>query len=148
MADARQTVLDAVSKEELHALVRRMYEKAMAGDAAVQKVLLAYLVGKPAEVVNPDRADLDEMLVLLGVPAEVSVAHNKLPPPVALEVLRSQQAQNLDEAWVKIVEVARRRLQEAMPWSRLDLMNEAGAELARSDQLLDNLRGAGNPSGS
>jgi hypothetical protein len=73
LAAARRLVMDAVSDDELVALVRKMYQDAVAGDAAARQLLLAYLVGRPGKVVNPDRVDLDELALIAESPLPVDL---------------------------------------------------------------------------
>ena len=42
-------------------VARRVRDQALAGDVAAGKVLLSYVVGKPAPAADPDWLDLDEM---------------------------------------------------------------------------------------
>jgi hypothetical protein len=60
MARLRCLLLDAVSDDDLRAVVRKLVEQARAGDVAAAKLLFAYLIGRPAGVVNPDTLDREE----------------------------------------------------------------------------------------
>jgi hypothetical protein len=60
MAACRKALLSAVTTEELTALMRVLLDKAMQGDMAAAKLVLAYAVGKPAEQTDPDRLDVGE----------------------------------------------------------------------------------------
>jgi len=62
MARLRSLLLDAVSDDDLRAVVRKLVEQARGGDTAAAKLLLAYVVGRPAGVVDPDGLDLQEWL--------------------------------------------------------------------------------------
>ena len=42
-------------------VARKVRDQALAGDVAAGKVLLSYVVGKPAPAADPDWLDLDEM---------------------------------------------------------------------------------------
>jgi hypothetical protein len=59
-AAARKAFCEAVSHEDLVAIARSMTEKARGGDVAAAKLVLCYVVGKPADVIEPDTLDLRE----------------------------------------------------------------------------------------
>ena len=61
VAALRQGLLDAVSPEDMAAIAQALAEKAKQGDVAAAKVLLGYLVGKPAPAPDPDRMDMEEV---------------------------------------------------------------------------------------
>jgi hypothetical protein len=64
----RKAILEAVTAEDVAAVARKLRDQALAGDVAAAKVLLAYVVGKPAPAADPDRADLQEVRLLLEAP--------------------------------------------------------------------------------
>src|SRR5262249_8322838 len=45
---------------DVRAVAHKLVEQAKAGDAAAAKLLLAYVVGRPAAPVNPDTLDMEE----------------------------------------------------------------------------------------
>ncbi len=55
VAALRTALLDAVTPDDVHALA--------AGLLGAAKVLLAYCVGRPAEPPNPDRLELDSLIL-------------------------------------------------------------------------------------
>jgi hypothetical protein len=57
------------------------------------KVLLAYVVGKPAEAIDPDRLDLDEFRLLAESPQlqEAEAAEERLTPDYAARLARETQ---------------------------------------------------------
>jgi hypothetical protein len=61
VAKLRSALLSAVSEDDVQAIGRRLARQAKKGDVAAAKVLLAYLIGKPAETTDPDRVDVDEL---------------------------------------------------------------------------------------
>jgi hypothetical protein len=73
VAARRQALLDAVGPEDVAQVARKLHELALAGDVPAAKVLLAYVVGKPAQAVHPDRLDLDEVKLLLESPLGTEV---------------------------------------------------------------------------
>src|SRR5207302_545944 len=60
VAAMRQVVQEAVSEEDLRAIVGKLVEQAKEGNIAAAKLVLAYAVGKPAAAPDPDRQDLEE----------------------------------------------------------------------------------------
>jgi hypothetical protein len=60
VAELREAALSAITPEEVTAIVSKLKELALAGDVAAAKVLLAYTLGKPATMPNPDRLDVEE----------------------------------------------------------------------------------------
>jgi hypothetical protein len=73
VAARRQALLDAVGPEDVAQVAKKLLALALAGDVAAAKVLLAYVVGKPAQAVHPDRLDLDEVKLLLESPLGTEV---------------------------------------------------------------------------
>src|SRR5207237_3907656 len=61
VAALRQALLDAVSPDDLAAIAQALAQKAKQGDVAAAKVLLTYLVGKPAPAPDPDCLDVEEV---------------------------------------------------------------------------------------
>ncbi len=59
-AALRQAMLDAVTPEDVQAIVRQMIQKAREGDVAAARLVLAYAVGKPDRAVDPDTLDVHE----------------------------------------------------------------------------------------
>ena len=60
VAGFRKALIGAVSKEDMRTLAGVLRDKALGGDVAAIRLLLAYTVGKPVEPVDPDRLDIDE----------------------------------------------------------------------------------------
>jgi hypothetical protein len=60
-AAARRAFTDTVSDEDLVEIARALTQKAKAGDIAAAKVVLAYVVGTPEPVVEPDTLNLAEL---------------------------------------------------------------------------------------
>lgn len=69
VAALRSALVNALADEDMQSLVRGLVEKAKTGDVAATKLLLAYTVGRPSEVVDPDRLEQDEHSVLCGRPS-------------------------------------------------------------------------------
>jgi hypothetical protein len=56
----RRAICQAVSEDNIRAVTGRLVQQARAGDVAAARVLLAYAVGRPADVVDPDNLDVKE----------------------------------------------------------------------------------------
>jgi hypothetical protein len=56
----RKAALEAVSEEDIHGIMHAMKEKALAGDIAAAKLVLAYGAGKPTPTPDPDTLDQHE----------------------------------------------------------------------------------------
>ncbi len=56
----RQALLDAVTPEDIQAIVRQLIHKACEGDVAAARLVLAYAVGKPDRAVDPDTVEVHE----------------------------------------------------------------------------------------
>ena len=59
VARLRSLLLDAVSDDDLRAVVAKMVEKAKAGDVAAAREVLTRTIGKPTDAIDPD-LDFDE----------------------------------------------------------------------------------------
>jgi hypothetical protein len=53
-AALRQAMLDAMTGEDIHAMVRELIQKACDGDVSAIRLALAYGIGKPDKTVDPD----------------------------------------------------------------------------------------------
>jgi hypothetical protein len=60
VAALREAALAAITPEDVHAILAKMAELALAGDVQAAKLVLAYAVGKPAATADPDRLDVEE----------------------------------------------------------------------------------------
>ena len=92
MAECRKALLSAVTTEELTKLMRVLLDKAMQGDMAAAKLVLAYAVGKPAEQADPDQLDVAEWkqfkegaAMVFELPKVVQTPEPELP----LQVMRA-----------------------------------------------------------
>jgi hypothetical protein len=59
-AALRQAMLDAMTGEDIHAMVRQLIQKACDGDVSAIRLALAYGIGKPDKTVDPDTLDAQE----------------------------------------------------------------------------------------
>ena len=80
-------ILDAVSDDDLKAVVGKLVDQAKAGDAAAIRELLTRLVGKPTETPDPDRLDENENTI----GADTIESHRRLK--------REQTPDPLDDLW-------------------------------------------------
>jgi hypothetical protein len=60
VAELRKVLLRSATEENVERLATMLMEKAFAGDLAAAKLLLLYWIGKPKEVAEPDRVDVEE----------------------------------------------------------------------------------------
>jgi hypothetical protein len=65
-ARLRQAMLDAVSPEDMQAVIGALKKKAADGDVAAAKLLLSYCIGKPTAPENPDTLDLHELTTIMA----------------------------------------------------------------------------------
>jgi hypothetical protein len=59
----RQTMLEAVSDEDLRAIVRTLVDQAKRGENNSVQILFDRLFGKPTAAPDPDRVELEELLL-------------------------------------------------------------------------------------
>jgi hypothetical protein len=60
VAHLREVLLRSATDENVERLANMVMEKAFAGDMAAARLLLLYCFGKPKEVAEPDRVDVEE----------------------------------------------------------------------------------------
>jgi hypothetical protein len=60
-AALRKAAVDAVTAEDVAAIMAVLVEKAKGGDTAAAKLVLGYAVGKPTQPTEPDRLDAEEL---------------------------------------------------------------------------------------
>jgi hypothetical protein len=92
VAALRQALLRAVTEEDVHDLAGRLLESARGGDLAAMKLLLGYVLGRPAEVVDPDTLDLKEWQLYQQSLAPADEVHgmlHRIPPEFGLVMLRT-----------------------------------------------------------
>jgi len=74
VARLRSVLLDAVSDDDLEAVARKLVVLAKRGDVGAAKLLLAYLIGKPAAAPDPDLLDKAEWLLAQEGPPNTLLA--------------------------------------------------------------------------
>jgi hypothetical protein len=88
MAALRQAFLSAATEERMRELAEKLFAAALAGDWQAAKLLLPFVLGRPAAVVDPDRLDLDAWQLLDEAPSRAQVYErllDALPPGEALD---------------------------------------------------------------
>jgi hypothetical protein len=91
-AQMRRALTMAVSEEDIAAVAAQMLEQAKAGDVAAAKLLLGYVIGQPAPVVDPDTLDRQEWAVFQQIPVpapEVARLLSDVPVEFACELARA-----------------------------------------------------------
>ena len=118
-AELRRAFLDAATPERVRALADRLFEQAMSGDAVAAKLVLSYSVGRPAEVVNPDRLDLDEFRQLCESPnvQEYLQACNRIVPILAV-VLAGKRLAVDEEGFLRLAKDRLAMLEKQLHGSR------------------------------
>jgi hypothetical protein len=94
VARLRTLLLEIVGDEDLRGVLRKLVERAQAGDLAAARLVLDYLIGRPAEAVDPDRLDLEEWRLLQASPTVGEVMDRQpqtLDAAFACELARSFQ---------------------------------------------------------
>jgi hypothetical protein len=88
----RRAFCEAISEKEVHVLARQLYEQALLGDGAAAKLVLAYLVGKPTTVADPDTLDVAEWQLYQRsavAPGEVHSLLTQIPAGVLSVLLQT-----------------------------------------------------------
>jgi hypothetical protein len=109
----RQVVLDELNEVEIRIIVQRLKARAVGGDVQAIKLVLAYAVGKPESVVNPDEVDRLEWELrqrLAVPPAEVERLADRVPARQANAVAAATQAVSLQRGQDILQRLQRRGL--------------------------------------
>jgi hypothetical protein len=93
VAHLRSVMVQAISDEDIAAIIVKLMEQARAGDAASAKVLFQYVIGKPTVAPNPDRMDRDEYEGRREAPRylELGVDLNRPPFAISLGILKCME---------------------------------------------------------
>jgi hypothetical protein len=91
MAALRQAFLDAATEERMRTLGEKLYAAAIAGDWQATGLFLRFVIGRPADAVDPDRVDLQEWQLRSDGPdfADVMAAVRKMLAKDALDKLQT-----------------------------------------------------------
>ena len=82
----RSQLLNLVTEADLQEVARKLVEQARTGNLVATRLLLVYLIGRPAETVDPDRLDLEEWQLCRESPTLGAVMDghkNKIDPSLA-----------------------------------------------------------------
>src|SRR5260370_9205177 len=63
LAKLRAVTVDAVTEDDLRAIVVKLVEQAKAGNLSAIREVLTRLVGKPADAPDPDRLDVEAITI-------------------------------------------------------------------------------------
>src|SRR5215813_3327420 len=90
-AELRAELLACVGPKTLRRIVRKLARLAEDGDLDAAKLLLAYVLGRPAEATDPDEAPAAEINRLGGMTRQrvLALLSDSLNPDAALEALAS-----------------------------------------------------------
>src|SRR5205085_561117 len=85
VAGLRQRIIHRVTPADLDEIVDNLVILAKGGDLGATKLLLGYLVGKPAAVVNPDTLDVEEWKIRAQAPTpdETEAVLARMPADLA-----------------------------------------------------------------
>jgi hypothetical protein len=86
VAELRRALLAAVTDDDIKYMAGVLVQMARGGDLAAVKLLFSYVIGKPVEVSDPDRLDLEEWRLRqeAGVSAEqMTGVLDKMPADMA-----------------------------------------------------------------
>jgi hypothetical protein len=92
VAALRTALLSVATPERVRQLAERLFRMAEGGDVAAAKLVLNYAIGRPAEVVDPDTLDADEISKLLQTPdvrTLLAGAMDRLPAATAVGVAQA-----------------------------------------------------------
>lgn len=92
VAAIRRALLNAVTPEEIHYLARSLIDRALEGNLAAAKLLLSYLIGKPAPAVDPDTLNQQEWQLheQAAVPvAQLNELLNQVPADTANAIVQN-----------------------------------------------------------
>ncbi len=135
VAALRAALIQDVTAEQMRALCARLMAMACGGDLAAAKLLLGYVVGRPAPPVDPDALDQHEWQLCRtsAVPSEeLTDAMAGVPIPFARYVVQSALpgiAQGMADGLTEnLAELAQIEAEEAAEDAELDAREEEGDE--------------------
>jgi hypothetical protein len=123
-AQLRKVLLEVVNEEEMRQVAFSLLIQAKGGNLAAIKLLLQYVLGKPAEAVDPDRLEVDEWRLAQESKTdavEMQQMLGQLPAQTANILVR--------HGWPAAAEANLQPFVEA-----LDAMNAADAARAQAEQ--------------
>ena len=99
-AALRQALLDAVTPQDMRIIAQNLLRGAQGGHLPSTKLLLAYLLGKPAATPNPDQLDQEEWQLFkntAGMFREMPKLLTEPDPGLPLDILRNSRSAMADE---------------------------------------------------
>ncbi len=100
VAALRAALVAAVAPDDMAAIAAALVERAKGGDVAAARLVLSYLLGKPAPPVDPDRLDADEwqaQKATAGMLQELPGLMRAPAPDMALAMVRAARPAVADE---------------------------------------------------
>ncbi len=91
-AQLRRVLTAAISEADIEAVARKLVEMAKTGDVPAARLILAYVLGQPAEPVDPDTLDLEEWEIYRKMPvavAELDGVTEGVPLELACTMIRT-----------------------------------------------------------
>ncbi len=92
LAAFRKVLLAAVTEDDLRAVTAELVRRARDGDVLAMRLLLAYVIGRPTDAVDPDTLDQQEWDIYRQHPArfeDITALLQTMPPDVACLVVRT-----------------------------------------------------------
>jgi hypothetical protein len=96
----RSSLIHSTTREEVIRVGDVLKEKALGGDVAAIKLFFYYLIGRPADVVDPDRMDIDEWEKLKEIAVDAHETEDMVqqcPAVVACELVKLQWPAELEQ---------------------------------------------------
>jgi hypothetical protein len=118
VAALRSALLAAVTTDDIAAVARALLARAKEGDVPAAKLLLAYSLGKPAPVPEPDRLDHDEWQryrETAGLMNEVAPLLGCPDPDLLLNMIRLTRPATTADCARQVAEMARDARKDAKP---------------------------------
>jgi hypothetical protein len=115
MAEHRRAMLDAIGADGVTQVAKKLLAQALAGDVAAARVVLSYCVGRPVEVVDPDRLDLDELALIREMPRPVDLVQQfcgRVEAGLAVQKAAGTQATTREDLDARIAEATRAMQEE------------------------------------
>jgi hypothetical protein len=137
IAMLRQTLVNFVTEEDMKHIAFVLKMKAESGDIQAMKLLFQYVIGKPTDVVDPDRLDVDEWEKIQECarpPEEMGEVMGRLPAKVACDMTKITWPCEVEQGF-------RAPLREG-----LKAMDELDAARAKKEQASAGVKPAARPS--
>jgi hypothetical protein len=130
VAKLRAALVQRVTEADIQHIAERLIVMAKSGDMAATKLLFLYVLGKPAEAVNPDTLDVEEWQQCyqpLGqIMKEMPAAMDALPAEVACGMVAHIQPCHVQELGAVL----------SLPVERIAQMQEGAADILELGQRL------------